>query len=94
MNAEQAQWLLKNTPDNIPDGCTFSGFIDSKWQIHFSGAQSCYWVGESQEADMSKALFCVDVEEDMKPYMDEMVIGELDAKSAMQVRLLKPKANK
>lgn len=36
MNAEQAQWLLKNTPNNIPDECTFSGFIDSKGQIHFS----------------------------------------------------------
>jgi len=41
---------------------------------------------------MNKALFCINVEDDMKPYMDEMVIGELDAKSAMQVRLLKPKA--
>lgn len=32
----QAQWLLKNTPNNIPVGCEFAGFIDSKGRLQFA----------------------------------------------------------
>lgn len=91
MNAEQAQWLLKNTPNNIPDGCSFAGFIDNKGKINYEGVQSCYWINEPAKNGMQKALFCIDVEEGLRSLMDEMVIGELDVKTAMQIRLLKPK---
>ena len=86
MNLKQAEWLIENSPNNIPDGCTFAGFIDSKGKVHYSGTQSCYGT-----TDSTKVLFCINVEEDMRAYMSEMSIGELDQKSATQVRLLKPK---
>lgn len=27
MNFSQAEWLIKNTPGNLPEGCNFTGLI-------------------------------------------------------------------
>lgn len=95
MTGDQAQWLLKNTPNNIPEGCEFAGFINSKdGKLHFNGETACYWIGESNEKGNPKALFCIDinkVDEEMRPYTDEMIISDYDMESMMQVRLLKSK---
>ncbi len=93
MTEKQALWLMKNTPNNVPGGCKFAGFLSSKdGKIHKSYANACYWIGEANEKGNQKALFCIDistVDEYMRPYTDEMVISDYDTKSAMQVRLLK-----
>lgn len=95
MTEEQAQWLLKNTPNNVPDNCKFAGFINSKdGKLHFDGETACYWIGEMSKKDNMKALFCIDinkVDEEMRPYTDEMIISDYDVESMMQVRLLKKK---
>lgn len=95
MTAKQAEWLLKNIPNNVPEGCKFTGFLNSKdGKIHFAGQNACYWIGEFCWTSEHQALFCIDinqVEEEMRPYTDEMIISEYDTKSAMQVRLLKKK---
>jgi hypothetical protein len=93
MTGDQAQWLLKNSPNNIPEGCEFAGFINSKdGKLHFNGETACYWIGESDKKGNPKALFCIDinkVDEEMRPYTDEMIISDYDMESMMQVRLLK-----
>lgn len=95
MTEKQAQWLLKNTPNNIPEGCKFAGFLNSKdGKIHYNQENACYWIGETNEKGNQKALFCIDiskVDEEMRPHTNEMVISDYDVKSAMQVRLLKKK---
>jgi len=92
ITGEQAQWLLKNTSNNVPEGCKFEGFIDSKEKLLFEGENACYWIGDVTEKGNQKALFCIDistVDEEMRPYIDEMIISDYDMESIIQVRLLK-----
>ncbi len=95
INGEQAQWLLRNTPNNIPEGCKFVGFFNSKdGKIHYNQEATGYWIGEANEKGNPKALFCTDinkVDEEMRPYTEEMIISDYDMGSMMQVRLLKKK---
>lgn len=93
ITGEQAKWLLKNTPNNIPEGCKFIGFFNSKdGKIHSNQEAACYWIGEANEKGNPKALFCIDinkVDEEMRPYTEEMIINDYDMGSMMQVRLIK-----
>lgn len=94
MTAEQASWLQGN-PIQVSENSTFGGFINLKdGKVYYSGAQACYWVKDSRWTNTHKALFAMDmnqVDDDLKPYIEEVTIDEYDTKSAMQIRLLKPK---
>ncbi|MDD2916773.1 MAG: hypothetical protein PHH70_02920 [Candidatus Gracilibacteria bacterium] len=99
MSFSQAEWITKNAPSNLPEGCNFTGFIKasdtpSGRKLEFKGANAGYWTRNLKGSGDCNAILCTNTDSIDKPLREsvpDMFINTFNVKTFMQVRLVRRK---